>query len=146
MYATATATALRSHSFAAASAYARVGVETGAAGADPHHLVQMLFDGLLENIAKARGALRERDVATKGQAVARAIRIVNEGLRTGLNLTEGGRLAADLNELYAYVIQRLTYANAANDDAAMDECRKLIEPLREAWLSIAPEQNNKGKF
>jgi flagellar secretion chaperone FliS len=142
----ATSTTQRSQPFSVANAYARVGVETGAAGADPHHLVQMLFDGLLENIAKARGALRERDITTKGAAIARAVRIVNEGLRTGLNLAEGGRLAADLNELYAYITQRLTYAHAANNDAALDECRKLIEPLRDAWQAIAPSQNNKGKF
>lgn len=137
MFATA-APARHRAPFSAASAYARVGVETGVASADPHHLVQMLFDGLIDSLACARGAMRERNVPAKAQAITKALRIVNEGLRAGLNLAEGGRLAADLNELYGYVTLRLTQANAMNDEAALEECRRLVEPLREAWRAIAP--------
>lgn len=138
----ATATPTRMHApFSAANAYARVGVETGVTAADPHHLVQMLFDGLLDSLAQARGAIRERQVQAKTEAISKALRIVNEGLRAGLNLAEGGRLAADLNELYGYVTLRLTQGNATNDEAALEECRRLIEPLREAWRAIAPGAN-----
>ena len=53
-------------------------------------------------------------------------------------LFRSGRLAADLGELYAYITLRLSEANVHNDDARLDECRRLIEPLRSAWLAIAP--------
>ena len=66
------------------------------------------------------------------------MRIVDEGLKASLNLNAGGALAADLSALYAYVCQRLLQAQLSNDAAALDECRRLMQPLREAWASIAP--------
>ena len=118
--------------------YQQVGVETQLAGASPHHLVAMLFDGYLEALAVARGAMRAGQIELKGRAIARALGIVQEGLRGGLDLKVGGPLAADLDDLYAYIAGRLTLANLRNDESALDECQRLIQPLREAWMSIAP--------
>ena len=67
------------------------------------------------------------------------VRIVDEGLKASLNLSAGGALAADLSDLYAYVTLRLTQANLKNDAAALDECCRLMQPLRDAWSSIAPQ-------
>jgi flagellar secretion chaperone FliS len=119
--------------------YQRVGVETALASASAHHMVAMLFDGLMEALAQARGAMGKGDIEAKGRAIGRAVRIVEEGLKAGLNMREGGALAADLSDLYAYIELRLTQANLRNDMAALDECKRLIEPLREAWASIAPQ-------
>lgn len=117
-------------------AYTQVQVSTGVDGASPHHLVQMLFDGFLEACAQARGALRSGNIEVKCEAIGRAVRIVEEGLKAGLNVSEGGRLAEDLNDLYAYVTVRLTYANRFNDEAALGECAQLIEPLSKAWAEM----------
>ena len=133
----ATAVAHRRPHQTVAHAYAQVGIETGVTAASPHQLVQMLFDGLLDAVARARGALRERQIDAKGRAISRAVRIVNEGLRSNLNLQQGGGLAADLDALYGYITLTLTEANLHNDDAKLDECRRLVEPLREAWVGIA---------
>jgi flagellar protein FliS len=121
-----------------AGAYRQVHVATGVDGASPHGLVSMLFDGLMAAIAEARGAIRAKNVAAKGKAISRAVRIVDEGLSAPLNLAEGGKLAADLRDLYTYVALRLTQANLKNDEAALDECVRLIEPLRSAWANIDP--------
>jgi flagellar protein FliS len=116
--------------------YRKVGVESAVPGATPHQLIAMLFDGLLEAIAQARGAMQARQVEAKAQALSRAVRIVEEGLRAGLDLKSGGSLARDLHELYGYLAMRLTLANLRNDDAALQECTRLVQPLREAWLAI----------
>ena len=124
-----------------ANAYRLVGTETGVSGATPHKLVQMLFDGFQEAVAQARGALRNRSIEAKGQAIGRALRIVDEGLHAGLNMPAGGQLAADLDALYTYVSLRLTHANLHNDEAALDECVALIEPIRSAWAAIGLQVN-----
>jgi len=64
---------------------------------------------------------------------------VDEGLRAGLNLQAGGRLASDLHDLYGYLNLRLTQANLRNDETALDECQRLIQPLRDAWNSISAQ-------
>lgn len=120
--------------------YHRVGVETGVDAASPHRLVTMLYDGLLESMSLARGALRTQQIDVKCRAISRAVRIIDEGLRCALNTTDGGELANNLSDLYFYVSMRLTKANLRNDDAAIEECIKLIEPLRQAWVSIGHQE------
>jgi flagellar protein FliS len=129
----------------AGAMYRRVGVETALATASAHRMVAMLFDGLLESLSLARGAIGQGDIAAKGQAIGRAVRIVHEGLKAALDLKEGGRLAADLSDLYAYIELRLTQANLHNDLKALEECRALLEPLREAWASIGPQVDKGGR-
>jgi flagellar protein FliS len=117
--------------------YQQVRVESKVAGASAHELVAMLFEGYMEAIAQARGALRAGAMEIKGMAIGRAVRIVEEGLRGGLNLSAGGALARDLDDLYSYLSMRLTLANLRNDEAALDECQRLMQPLQQAWLAIA---------
>ena len=124
---------------AAGNLYSQVGVETGVASATPHQLVALLFDGFMEALAQGRGAMRSGHREAKGLAIGRAVRIVEEGLRAGLDLQAGGGLARDLNDLYGYLVLRLTQANVRNDEAALDECQRLVLQLQEAWTSIAPQ-------
>jgi flagellar protein FliS len=77
-------------------------------------------------------------IEVKGAAIGKAIRIIDEGLKASLNLAEGGEVAQNLSDLYAYITLRLTQANLRNDPAALDECVNLLKPVREAWLQIAP--------
>lgn len=125
--------------------YRQVAVECRISGdAGAHHLVAMLFDGLFESVAQARGAMRSGDTALKCRSLTRAAAIVEEGLRASLDLRGGGSLACDLRELYAYVALRLTQANLRCDEAALDECEGLMQPLASAWASIAPTTNSPG--
>lgn len=119
-----------------ASAYRKVSVETSVDQADPHHLVDMLFDGLLQSIGSARVSLQRGDTKSKCQHIVAAVRILEEGLKGGLNLTDGGVLAKNLLELYDYSLLRLTQANARNDDSALQEVINLISPLADGWKQI----------
>lgn len=121
----------------AAQAYSRIGVETGVAAADPHRLVLMLYDGVLDSIAKARHHLAAGRMADKGRAVSRAIAIVESGLKPALDLTRGGAIAAQLDSLYDYVTRRLIQANFTNDPAGFAESASLLSEIREAWQSVA---------
>lgn len=132
-FAPRTATAMRP-----AGLYSQVGAETRVCSATPHQLVALLFEAYMEALAQARGALREGRRADKGQALGRALRIVEEGLRAGLDLRAGGTLARDLDELYSYLARRLLLANLRDDERLIDECRRLVQPLQEAWASIGP--------
>lgn len=122
-----------------ANVYRRVGTETGVAGASPHRLIEMLFEGVMDALAQAKGALHSGQVDLKGRALGRAARIVDEGLRAVLDLRDGGTLAADLHALYGYLTLRMTSANLHNDEAAIDECQRLLAPVKDAWHSIGPQ-------
>lgn len=122
-----------------ANAYRQVGHQTGVATATPHRLIELLFEGVMDALAQARGALRSGQVDVKVRALSRAARIVDEGLRAALDLRDGGELAADLHALYGYLTMRLTAANLRNDETAIDECQRLLVPLQDAWHAIGPQ-------
>ncbi|MEW5880062.1 MAG: flagellar export chaperone FliS [Pseudomonadota bacterium] len=119
-----------------ARAYQRVGVDSGVAAADPHRLVLMLFDGALEAIKLAQAHIATGNVAGKGQALGKAVRIVEEGLKASLDKDAGGPLARQLAALYDYASLRLLQANLKNDHAALDEVSRLLADLRDAWAQI----------
>ena len=116
--------------------YRQVGLETSVTGASSHHLVTLLFDGFLDALTEARGALLAKDMAAKARALSRAIRIVDEGLKACLNVEAGGELALNLRDLYTYISLRLTQANLRNDLNALQEVHNLIEPLAKSWQQI----------
>ncbi len=120
----------------AIKSYASVRVQSGVEDASPHRLIQMLFEGALERIAQARGAMLQGNIALKGELIGKAAKIV-AGLQGSLADTEGGDLAADLDSLYDYVIRRLVEANYHNDPAMLEECGRLLAEVKGAWDGIA---------
>lgn len=122
----------------AAQNYSSVKVQSSVEDASPHRLIQMLFEGAIERIAQAKGAMQRKEVKRKLEAVNKAINIVN-GLRGSLNDAEGGELAANLDDIYDYIIRRLIQANQENDPAQLDECGRLLGELKSAWDAIAEQ-------
>lgn len=118
-------------------AYAKIGVETGVMAANPHKLILMLFDGALLAIATANHAMQERNIATKGESISKAIDIVTNGLKASLDFNTGGDLAPRLAALYDYICDRLLHANLRNDKTALGEAARLLTELRSAWEEIA---------
>lgn len=137
----ASAASSRNTPNAHAGAYRKIGVETGVGAASPHQLVTMLFDGFNDAVAQARSALLQGRIEAKCAAITQAVRIVDEGLKAPLDVQAGGELSENLMALYGYVTLRLTQANLNNDAAALDECVRLLEPVRSAWLAIGPAAN-----
>ncbi|HEX7633660.1 MAG TPA: flagellar export chaperone FliS [Noviherbaspirillum sp.] len=122
-----------------ASAYAKVGIETGVVAASPHKLIVMLFDGALAALATAQQHMKTGDIAAKGLAISKAIDIIYCGLRASLDHNTGGEIASNLDALYEYMTNRLLAANLNNQPEIIDEVQRLLHDLRSAWESIAPE-------
>ncbi|WP_434107722.1 flagellar export chaperone FliS [Paraburkholderia caffeinilytica] len=122
-----------------ANAYARVGVETGVMGASPHRLIVMLYQGARQAIAQARMHIQQGNVPARGEAIGKAIQIVESGLQLSLNVEVGGEIAERLDALYAYMSRRLLEANIKQSEAMLVEVDGLLATLEEAWIGIAPE-------
>ena len=115
--------------------YNKINITSGVEAADPHRLIQMLMQGALEKIAIAKGYLSRKDMANKGVHISWAISII-EGLRTSLNMEEGGEIAQNLEDMYEYMIRRLLRANLENDVALLDEVSTLLVTVKSAWDKI----------
>lgn len=122
--------------YKATAAYSNVGLESGVAGADPHKLIALLFQGALLAVANAKNALLRKDIATKGSAISKAMLIISEGLQASLDKKVGGELAQSLDQLYSYMIARLLLANVNNDVEILDEVARLLDEIKGAWDAI----------
>jgi flagellar protein FliS len=120
----------------AINTYAQVGVQTGAMSASPHKLITMLYDGARAAIARAKFNLDNGEIVARGNAISKAIDIVDNGLRAVLDHEAGGEISASLESLYEYMVRRLMLANLHSDSAMLDEVDRLLENLASAWAQI----------
>lgn len=126
------------NSYSAVQNYSSVKVHSSVETASPHRLIQMLFEGALERIAQAKGAMAQNQIARKGELISKAVAIVG-GLQGSLNDKEGGALAANLDGLYDYIIRRLSQANFENNPEYLDECGRLLGEIKTAWDAIGSQ-------
>ncbi len=115
--------------------YAQVSNQSTAAFANPHRLIQMLMEGALEKISKAKGYIKNKDIAKKGEHIAWAISII-EGLRVSLDHSQGSDISQNLESLYVYMNSRLTQANLNNSTEMLDEVTALLVDIKSGWDAI----------
>lgn len=58
------------------------------------------------------------------------------GLRDALDKDKGGEIASNLDNLYAFMQQRLSQANLQNDPAMLDEVAGLLREIKQGWDGI----------
>lgn len=124
---------------AALRQYTQVNTETEITTASPHRLIQMLYEGALESITKARGHMVRQQVADKCTQISKALAIIVDGLEASLNLEAGGEIAENLAALYDYMARQLVEANIRNSPDILDEVHRLLSEIKEGWDGIAPE-------
>ena len=120
---------------AAVNSYSKVHYNANVESASPHGLITMLYDGAIERIAQAKGALANNNIELKGKKINNAISIVG-GLRENLDHDQGIELSHNLDALYLYIQNILTKAHMKNDMACLDEAAVLLSELRAAWKQI----------
>ncbi|HJS14253.1 MAG TPA: flagellar export chaperone FliS, partial [Rheinheimera sp.] len=82
-------------------AYKSVGIKDDLAVADPHRIIQLLMQGSLENMAKAKGAMERKDFAEKSRTVSKAMSIIS-ALQHSLDMDVGGEVSQNLWSLYDF--------------------------------------------
>lgn len=122
-----------------ASAYARVGLETGVIAASPLELIVMLFEGAMAAVTTALGHMKAGETEKKGKAISKAILIIQDGMRASLDQEAGGEIAGSLDALYDYMVRRLLQANLNNSPDMLDEVQTMLADLKSAWEAIGSQ-------
>jgi flagellar secretion chaperone FliS len=116
----------------AAEAYRRVESESRS----PLELVVMLYDGALRFLGEAADAATRGDIRARSHAISRTLAIIAE-LQNTLDLENGGAIAEQLDDLYTYITSRLLDVALKQDLTAVEESRRLLAPIRDAWSQIS---------
>ena len=79
--------------------YQQIGVESAVMNASPHQLIVLLFDGAHSALVRARLFLEAGQMPEKGEALSKAINIIDNGLKAGLNMDVDSELPGNLAAL-----------------------------------------------
>ncbi len=118
--------------------YQHVSIEAGVLNADPYRLIQILLESAIEKLTIAKGFIERNNIHDKGVSISFAISII-ETLEASLNDTEGGQIAKNLSDLYAYILQTLIEVNLHNDLKKLDEVIQLIMTIKSGWDNMPRE-------
>lgn len=123
--------------------YQNVDLRATAETASPHKLIEMLIDGALTAMAKAKGAIERSEIEERTRQINKANEIVI-GLRGSLDFEKGGEIAANLESLYDYMNRTLMSANRENSADKVQEVMNLMLQIKQGWAGM-PEDVKQGK-
>lgn len=118
--------------------YQQVDLDAQAASANPHQLVVMLIDGLLDEIERVRGHLAASRLAEKGASINKCMNILI-GLSSALDEENGGEIAENLRQLYDFCQVELYNASTQNDAAYLDNVERVMGNVREGWVNFGQQ-------
>jgi len=120
------------------NAYQTGGLEAEILGSSPHRLIMLLFQGAFAYIDQAKTHMAAGNVQAKAEAITKAVDVIARGLRSSLNIKDGGELAQALDDLYEYIGLQLIKGHMQNKPELLDEATALLRQLSDAWAQIEP--------
>ncbi|WP_454005413.1 flagellar export chaperone FliS [Alcaligenes sp. Marseille-Q7550] len=127
-----------------AKAYAQVGLETQVLSASPEHLITLLFNGARAAIMQARLHMENGNIAGRGQAISKALDIVDSGLKMAVDQEKGGELARNLVATYDIILHNLMLANLRNDQDKLTLAERMLVDIADAWTSSVDAQRTQA--
>lgn len=104
--------------------------------APPEQILIMLYDGAIRFVRQAKVATEAGRLGEKATAISRAIAIITEFSNT-LDHEVGGEIAADLAQLYDFMVAELSHVNGNGDADRLAPVESILLELREAWVEAA---------
>ena len=123
-------------------AYKATSIAADLAIADPHRIIQLMMQGLLESLAQAKGAIDRKDMEAKSAAISKAQGLLH-GLQDALDMTQG-QIAEDLFALYVYMDERIWEASVRRQVQPLDEVMALMVTVKSAWDQITDADKQQG--
>ena len=118
--------------------YQQVDLDAQAASANPHQLIVMLIDGLLDEVERIRGHLAANRLAEKGASINKCMNILI-GLSSALDEENGGEIADNLRQLYDFCQVELFYTSVQNDTSRLDNVERVMGNIREGWMNFGQQ-------
>ena len=116
-------------------AYQKTTVNAEISVADPYYVTKLLYQGLFERLAQAKGAIERGDLALKAKKLSTATAIL-ENLRSTLDFSQSKSIAQGLYDIYSYMIDQVAEASLNLMTQPNDNAIRALMPIKKAWDSI----------
>jgi flagellar protein FliS len=124
-------------------AYKKVDIESSIMSSGPHQIIVMMFDGALQSLAIARGAMERKDFELKSESISKFVNILS-ALRNSLDFDAEPEISQRFDELYVYCIDVINEVSLSLQVERFDEVIKLLKPLRNAWFEMPETSKQEG--
>ena len=127
--------------------YRKNGLETDLSVADGHSVIQLLYQGLIDTIVRARASIENNDINQKAKQIDKALRIV-AGLDTSIMYdpkdANQAAVAKNFKNLYAIFTDRLMLASSKLSTEPLDEILVYARQVKAAWDQIPESAKQEG--
>ena len=114
-------------------------LQTQVQSRSPLELVVMLYDGAIQAADSACAAIASGNIPARKAGISKMMGIIAH-LQNTLDMERGGEIAENLDRIYTWANVRLLDAVVQNDATPVEEVRRVLGNLREAWQTIAVNQ------
>ena len=127
--------------------YRKNGLETDLSVADGHRVIQLLYQGLIDAIVRAKASIENNDINQKAKQIDKALRIV-AGLDTSIMYdpkdANQAAVAKNFKNLYAIFTDRLMLASSKLSTEPLDEILVYARQVKAAWDQIPESAKQEG--
>lgn len=123
-------------------AYQKTTVNAEISVADPYYVTKLLYQGLFERLAQAKGAIERGDLALKAKKLSTATAIL-ENLRSTLDFSQSKTIAQGLYDIYSYMIDQVAEASLNLMTQPIDNAIRALMPIKKHGILFQLQLNRK---
>ena len=102
-------------------------------------LIIMVYGGAVDSLKNAAEYFKDNNYQGGYEAIEKAKKFMVH-LYTTLDMNRGGEIAANLSNLYAFLIERMNFIQATKDIQTIDNSIEILENIKEGWIGLADQK------
>lgn len=123
--------------------YQKVDLESNVIASDPHRIISLLYNGIFDSLAAAKGAIQRKDLAAKSVYLTKAVNIFR-ALEDALDFDAEPEISQNFYNLYEHCINILSDVSVSLDITKVDDVVTLLKPLSDAWQQMPEQDREQG--
>lgn len=113
----------------------RAYLESAVRGAKPVRLTILLYEQIVQDVSRASEAVGKQDYETTAKEISHAVGVIGY-LQATLKPDGKAEIGRNLARFYSMLREQLMEAQVRRSRPILDELRRYLLDLREAWLSV----------
>lgn len=112
--------------------------EASVRGASPVRLTILLYDQIMQDVARATAALAEAHIEKCAQEIGHAIAVIGY-LQATLRQDGGREIARNLGHFYTMLREKLMEAQVRSSRHILSDLQQQLTEVRDAWIKVEEE-------
>jgi flagellar protein FliS len=117
--------------------------EAAVRGARPVRLTILLYEQVIQDIARAGEALSRRNFESAAREISHATGVIGY-LQSTLKRGAGAAVAGNLSNFYSMVREKLMEAQVRCSREALEQLREAMLEVRGAWLQVEADHDSRA--